>query len=99
MKRFGYFGLFVVVLLSIWVEQRYGPIGVTRLWGAMFFCGSLYLCFLPEVPVSVGQVEVVRLKGWAKAFVIVPFATLGALAVTYAEPITCISTKYKHLCS
>lgn len=83
----------------MWTDSQYGPIGSTRLWGILFFLAAVYFCFLPEVPFSFGNVEVFRFRGWWKAFVIIPTATLGILVAIYAAPMTCSATKYQHLCS
>jgi hypothetical protein len=94
-----YAGLIILVPLAMWTDSQYGPIGSTRLWGILFFLISVCFCFVREVPISFGNVEVFRFKGWWKAFVIIPTATLGILFVIYAAPITCSGTKYRHLCT
>jgi hypothetical protein len=94
-----YAGLIIIVPLLMWTDSQYGPIGGTRLWGIFTCLFAVCFCFVPEVPISFGNVEVFRFKGWWKAFVIIPTATLGILVVIYAAPITCSATKHRHLCT
>ena len=94
----GYIGMAIVVALALAINHWYGPIGVTRLWGALFLCGGVYGCFAPSFSVSFGRTEIAKLTGWRKAFAIVPISALGLSIALYAPAITCATQKYKHLC-
>lgn len=94
-----YIGLAIVVALVLATDHWFGAIGVTRFFGLFFLCACAYGCFAPRITVSAGSIEIGELTGWSKAFALVPFSALGLLLVIYAPAITCVSTKYKHLCA
>jgi hypothetical protein len=75
-----------------------GPIGFYRLHGCLFTTAAIWCGFARELPVRMGNVEVGRLRGWHKAWAVVPGVLLGVALVVYAPGITCSQAKYKHLC-
>lgn len=93
-----YVGLILGIPLMWVVEHRYGPIGGTRLFGMFFVAAGACFCFVHEVPVHLGTLEVGRLRGWKKTFAVVPAIALGIATMVYAPGLTCISSKYRHLC-
>jgi hypothetical protein len=94
-----YLGLFVMVAIALTAAHVGGPIAVTRTFGIFWMLGSVWMAFAKEIPVSLGQTEVGRLRGWTKVFGVVPFFVAGSLMAVYAAEVTCWSTKYKHLCA
>ena len=94
-----YVGVIALGVLAFAAHHWWGPIGVTRLFGAAFFGGAVWACFAPSLPVSFGDTEVARLTGWMKAIVLVPAGALGLAVLVYAPAVTCISYKYKYLCA
>lgn len=95
----GYIGTAVLVALVLATDHWFGAIGVTRFVGLIFLCGCVHGCFAPRITASAGHIKIGELTGWNKAFALVPISGLGLLLVLYAPAITCISTKYKHLCA
>lgn len=87
------------IVIFVVVGHVSGPIVQLRVFGMFWVLGVVWLAFQKEVPFSFGPVEVVRLRGWAKAFVILPFLTAGVVMVLYAQELTCWSHKYQHLCA
>jgi len=87
---------FVILCIALIATKHFiGPFAMTRLLGAYFSAGALWSIFAPELPFSLGSVEVVRLKGWSKAFLVVPFLCIGIAVITYAPELTCSMRGYK----
>jgi hypothetical protein len=95
----GYVGIAIVGVLVLGADHWFGAIGVTRLFGLLFLSACAYGCFAPTFTVSAGNTEVARLAGWKKAIALVPLSAIGLVLVLYAPAITCVSSKYKHLCA
>lgn len=76
-----------VILLSIAVSYSYGEPGITRLVGAGFLSCAVWGIWAPGVEVSLGQHPVGTLKGWHKAWALVPFAATGCALLYYAPEI------------
>ena len=76
-----------------------GPIAQTRVFGILWLLGAAWLVFAKEIPVSLGDVEVVRLRGWTKVFVILPALAVGVLLAVYAPEVTCWPQRRRHLCA
>jgi hypothetical protein len=92
-------GVLAIVALAWYaVEYRYGPIGGTRLAGALFPLSAIWLIRAPSIAISLGRHEVGSVSGWKKAFVLVPAAAIGLAVLVYAPEITCWSSRYSHLC-
>lgn len=89
----------VLIVAFAAVGHWYGPIGATRLSGALFAIIATYMAFAPEIPFYAGRHFVCTFKGWKKIFVSLPAVCLGLTLVFYAPEVTCISSKYKHLCA
>lgn len=87
--------LAVIVGVGWWLDA----IWQTRLFGSVFVLIGVWGSFAPNVRVSFGDAEVGRLRGWHKAWVLIPTATLGLLVVTCAPQIVCFSRKYQPLCA
>jgi len=87
-------GLVTVVCVSHFL----GEIALTRFFGIMFVLGAVMMLFVREVAFSLGGTVVARFRGWKKLIVCVPIACFGAAIAWHAEPLTCVATKYKHLC-
>jgi hypothetical protein len=81
------------------VEYWYGEFGVTRLFGALFAGGGIYMAFAKEIPLYLGSALVGRVSGWSKAWVVIPVIAIGICMIVWAPEITCFSTRYKHLCA
>ena len=88
-----------MVALSMCVSHWYGPIGVTRLFGAYFVMFALWGIREPELEVRVGHRPVGKLTGAKKAFALVPAAAIGLAMLAYAPAITCSSLKYADFCN
>jgi len=95
----GYGGMVIAALAGYVVEARYGPIGLTRLFGALFLLFAVWGIWAPSIAVSAGRYPVGNLSGWKKAFALVPAAAIGLLMILYAPQITCFGSRYQHLCS
>ena len=95
----GYGGMVLMVLIGYMVDDRYGPIGVTRLFGAMFLLAAIWMIREPSLTISLGRHPVGSVSGWKKAFVLVPAALIGLALLVYAPEITCWPSRYRHLCS
>ena len=88
--------VFVFFCISVILTEHFiGPFAMTRLFGAYWIAAALWSVFAPELPISVGDVEVARLKGWHKAFLIVPVLCIGAAVIVYAPELTCSMRGYK----
>lgn len=94
-----YIGMVIVFALTLATDHWFGAIGVTRLFGLFFLCACLYGCFAPRITISAGNIEIGKLTGWSKVFALVPLSAVGLMLVLYAPAITCVSSKYKHLCA
>jgi hypothetical protein len=90
----------LAILAVVWnvVEYMYGPIGGTRFAGTLFLLSAIWLIRAPSIAISLGRHEVGSVSGWKKAFVLVPAAAIGLALLVYAPEITCVSTRYAHLC-
>ena len=96
MSKFrGYAGALAFVALMFAVRHFYGAFAQTRTVGVIVIAASLYAVFLPELPVSLGRIQLGRLKGWVKAFAIVPMAVAGICLILYAPQVSCIGDKAK----
>ncbi len=95
----GYGGMVIAILAGYMVETAYGPIALTRLFGAMFLLFAVWGIWAPSIGVSMGRYPVGSLSGWNKAFALVPAAVIGLLTILYASEITCFGDRYRHLCS
>lgn len=87
-----------IVLTFFALNGALHPFDMTRLFGFLWVGANVYFCFAKELPVHLGNHEVGRLKGWSKAWVIVPMTILGVLIVMYAPEVTCMSRRQRHLC-
>jgi hypothetical protein len=93
------YGVMVVAGLAWFaVEYRYGPIGGTRLFGTFIVLWAIWSIREPSLTISLGQYPVGSVSGWKKAFVLVPAAAVGLALLAYAPEITCLSSRYSHLC-
>ncbi len=81
------------------IDHCFGPIGVTRCFGALFLCAAAHGCVVPTFNVSLGPVEMARLSGWKKGWVLLPQALLGLAIVVCAPSLSCLAGKYRHLCA
>jgi hypothetical protein len=90
----------LAILAVVWnvVEYMYGPIGGTRFAGTLFLLSAIWMIRAPSIAISLGRHEVGSVSGWKKAFVLVPAAAIGLAMLVYAPEITCVSTRYAHLC-
>jgi len=95
--KWALFLLFVAVWVAIGVVA--GPVAQTRAFGVYWMLAAAWAVFVKEVPFHLGNVEVVRLRGWAKVFVVVPVLAIGVLVTLHAQELTCLSSKYRHLCA
>jgi hypothetical protein len=96
MRAYGFLAIVAVAWYA--VEYMYGPIGGTRLFGALFLLSAIWMIRAPSIAISLGQHEVGSVSGWKKAFVLVPAAAVGLGLLAYAPEITCLSSRYSHLC-
>ncbi|MDM4767193.1 hypothetical protein [Pelomonas sp. SE-A7] len=95
----GIIGLAVVVALAFATDHWFGAIGVTRLFGLLVLGACVYACFAPSFTIAAGNTEIAKLTGWKKVAALVPLGAVGLALVLYAPAVTCISSKYKHLCA
>jgi hypothetical protein len=94
----GYFGLVIAALLWIAVDQSYGPIGDIRLVGGFFMGFAIYAIWIPQLEIRLGQHSVGQVGGWKKGIVLVLVASIGIAVLVYAPEITCLDSRYRHLC-
>lgn len=91
---------FVAIFLAfIALNEVLHPFDMTRLFGVLWVGANVYFCFTKELPVHLGNHELGRLKGWSKAWVIVPMTILGVLIVLYAPEVACMSRNQRYLCA
>jgi hypothetical protein len=95
----GYIGMTIVVTLAFAADHWFGAIGVTRFVGLLFLGACAYGWIVPSFKVHIGSTEIANLTGWKKAIALVPLSTFSLMVVFYAPAITCVSSKYKHLCA
>jgi|GEM_PF-5645276 len=94
----GYGGMAITALAWYLVEAEFGPIGGTRFFGALFLLFAAWGIWTPSIAVSFGQFQVTSLRGWEKAFVLIPAAVIGVTVMLYAPEITCMGTRHRHVC-
>ncbi|MFC5549469.1 hypothetical protein [Massilia aerilata] len=94
-----YLGMAALVAVCFAVDYLFGPIGTKRLVGAFFLLFAAIGIGAPEVGFGFKGFEEWPLRGWKKAFVLVPAAAIGIVLLVYATEITCASHRYRHLCT
>ena len=92
-------GFAFILVLALGTSHFFGAVGMTRFVGLVFFAAGVYGTFASSFSISVGKTEVARLTGWYRLFATLPISALGLAVAIYAQEITCLSTKYKHLCA
>jgi hypothetical protein len=94
-----YLGMAALIAAFFVVDMLFGPIGTKRLVGAFFLLFATLGIGAPELEFSFKGFEGWPLRGWKKAFILVPAAAIGIVLLVYAPEITCASYRHRHLCT
>jgi hypothetical protein len=88
-KVLGLLVFLCVIGTQIWVRAKYGPTTAFQFQGVILLAIAVALTFAPRVGVRLGRRSLGFLRGWRRAYALVPMYTIGLAVIGWPNEVAC----------